>query len=310
VDGGSQMIITMEYKKISLSEVAVLLNVALIGEDQIINELNFCTNKSEYGFILSYSTNINFTRKALENESVKAMFVLEEDYNQLTEAEKEGTSFIVVDYPETKFYTLHHILIDSNVFYNNVSAQSKISETAKIHNTAIVEENVVIGSNTVIGPYSVIRKNSIIGSNVVIGSHVEIGTEGFQVIYNESHEPYLIRHVGGVAIADNVSIGTNSTICNSLFVGHTKIGRNTKIDCHVHISHNCEVGENTIIVDGTILLGTVKIKDNVWVGPNSVLMNKVIVENNSFVGASSFVGNNVNENTKVFGVPARKIQNL
>jgi serine acetyltransferase len=36
----------------------------------------------------------------------------------------------------------------------------------------------------------------------------------------------------------------------------------------------------------------------------------VIVEDNSYVGASSLVGKNVDKKTKVFGVPARKIQNL
>ena len=300
----------MEYRNISLSEIASLMKLNLTGADKSINGLNFSNIKSLHNAVLSYSTDMHFTKKGIENNFVKAMFILQDNYNQLTTKERDRKSFFIVDHPETSFYKLHNLLTKSNIFYEDKMIINKISKTAKIHSTVILEENIKIGNNTVIGPYSIIKKNSIIGNNVIISSNVEIGTEGFQVIYDEKNTPYLIKHVGGVKIDDNVSIGTNSTICNSLFEGNTKIGRNTKIDCHVHIAHNCEVGENTIIVDGSILLGTVRIKNNVWIGPNSVIMNKVIVEDNSFVGAASLVGKNVDKKTKVFGIPARKIENL
>lgn len=300
----------MDYRYISLDEIASLLKLDLIGKNLIINGLNLCNVKSVYDSIVSYSTNNIFTKKALANKFVKAMFILENDFNKLTEKEKSGKSFFIVEYPETMFYRLHDLLIKSKIFYDNKGLTNQISKTAIIHSSVILEDNIKIGNNTIIGPYSVIKKNSIIGNNVIINSNVEIGTEGFQVIYDEKNRPYLIKHVGGVKINDNVSIGSNSTICNSLFEGYTKIGKNTKIDCHVHIAHNCEVGNNTVIVDGSILLGTVKIKNNVWVGPNTVIMNKVIIDDSSYLGASSLVGKNVDKKTKVFGVPARKIQNL
>ena len=236
------------------------------------------------------------------------MFVHEDDYNQLSSMEQKSKTFFIVDYPETSFYKLHKILTGNNDFYIENSLKSQICETSIIHKSAIIEDNVKIGSNTIIGPNSIIRKNTVIENNVKIGANSEIGTEGFQVIYNENKEPYLVEHVGGVKIEDNVSIGSNSSVCNSLFEGYTKIGTNTKIDCHVHIAHNCEIGSNTVIVDGTILLGSVKINNNVWVGPNSVIMNKIIINNNSFVGSSSLVGKNVEPNSKVFGIPARRIE--
>jgi len=47
--------------------------------------------------------------------------------------------------------------------------------------------------------------------------------------------------------------------------------------------------------------------DNVYIGANAVLAGKIKVGDNVVVGANSFLTHNVEDNTTVLGVPAKKV---
>lgn len=123
---------------------------------------------------------------------------------------------------------MHNYLYKNTDFYK-VQLSSKVGENVVIHPTAYVENGVTIGNNVIIGPKAIIHSNTIIGNNVEINSGATIGSQGFQLLY-DGKIPYMAKHVGGVKIGDNVLIGANTTIANSLFEGYTEIGNNTKID--------------------------------------------------------------------------------
>ena len=87
---------------------------------------------------------------------------------------------------------------------------------------------------------------------------------------------------GTLLIEDDVEIGANSTIDRGA-LQQTKIGRGTKIDNLVHVGHNCEIGEDVILValvgisgsctvgNGAIIAGQVGIGDHAHVGPGVIL---------------------------------------
>ena len=304
MDGGV-ILNSMDKRNIDLDEIQSLINVNYIGVSRRINSLNLSNRGSEFESILSYSTSQEYVKLALKNESVKALFVKQCDIEGLN-LDNVDCSFFVVENPEREFYNLHEILEKKGFYGSHQLPDSEIGINCSIHSSAVIEEGVQIGNNVKIGPNCHIRKRSVIGDNVRIGANSIIGAEGFQALYDEE-KPYLVTHVGGTKIGKCVSIGDNVSICNNLFEGYTSIGDYTKIDNSVHIGHNCFVGENCCIISGVVILGSVRVNNNVWIAPNSVLMNKIVVENNSFIGAASFVINNVKENTKVFGNPARVI---
>ncbi|NNE28137.1 MAG: UDP-3-O-(3-hydroxymyristoyl)glucosamine N-acyltransferase, partial [Saprospiraceae bacterium] len=59
---------------------------------------------------------------------------------------------------------------------------------------------------------------------------------------------------GRVIIEDQCDIGALTTI-NKGVSGDTRIGKGTKVDCHVHIGHGVEIGEDCIIAGGTGIAG-------------------------------------------------------
>ncbi|ODP99260.1 hypothetical protein [Salinivibrio sp. SS2] len=293
----------MAYRNITLKEISTILGVPILGNDHIINSLNLI-NRELLGSNLTYVGHENYI-PYINREEVTAVLLTKETYDVIDSDIKSKKSFFIVDNPEDEFYSLHKYLLEKTEFYND-SQETVYGDNLNIHPTAVVEEGVIIKNNVTIGPHAVIHKGSIIGNNVVIHSGARIGNQGFQVIYCGA-VPHLIQHVGGVKIHDDVSIGANSCIANSLFDGYTEIGKSTKIDALVFIAHNCKVGKNCVITPGVVMAGSSLVDDGVWLAPNSVVLNGVEVGDNSLVCSHSLVMKDVPSNTKVIGMPARKV---
>lgn len=193
-----------------------------------------------------------------------------------------------------------------------------------IHPTAIIHPEAKISEHIYIGPYSVIGRASlgnntvihghcfvyddaIIGNRVTLHAHTCIGSEGFGFDLNEHGIYEKFPHIGTCEISDDVEIFPFANIDRGA-LGNVYVGRGTKLDHYVHVSHNCSVGENTIIAGGTILSGSVKIGDNAWVGVQSTLKEHCAVGDNALVGSHSLVTKNVPSGEVWAGVPAKFIR--
>ncbi len=119
----------------------------------------------------------------------------------------------------------------------------------------------------------VIHKNSIISSRVKI-------SEGVQIM-------------AGAVINAGSAIGENSII-------------NTKTS----IDHDCKIGSHVHIAPGCTLSGNVKIGEKSHIGTGSSIIQGISIGKNVLIGAGSVVVNDIPDNVKVYGVPARIIKKL
>ena len=134
-----------------------------------------------------------------------------------------------------------------------------------------------------------------IGKNVMIKTGSILCGEGFHFERDENQELQFTKHKHGLQIHDNVWIGSNCTLDRGR-VRDTVIGKGTKIDNGVHISHNVIIGENCIIGQGASLLGSCEIGDNTEIWSNAVIHQGVKVGKNSAVGANTYLRHNVGDN--------------
>ena len=134
-----------------------------------------------------------------------------------------------------------------------------------------------------------------IGKNVMIKTGSILCGEGFHFERNENQELHFTKHKHGLQIHDNVWVGSNCTLDRGR-VRDTVIGKGTKIDNGVHISHNVIIGENCIIGQGASLLGSCEIGDNTEIWSNAVIHQGVKVGKNSAVGANTYLRHNVGDN--------------
>lgn len=83
------------------------------------------------------------------------------------------------------------------------------------------------------------------------------------------------------------------------------IGKNTIINTKVSVDHDCQIGSHVHLAPGVTLSGNVKVGDETHIGTGTNIIQNVNIERNCLIGAGSLVLNNIPENSKVFGVPAK-----
>ena len=143
-----------------------------------------------------------------------------------------------------------------------------------IDERAVVDPTAEIGNNVSIGPYSVIGSDVTIGDGSWIGPHVVI--KGPTKI-GKSNKIYQFSSIGedpqdkkysgdGQSVLE---IGDGNLIREYCSInrgteeggGKTVIGNDNWIMAHVHIAHDCLVGNSTIFANGASLAGHVYIDD-------------------------------------------------
>ena len=189
-----------------------------------------------------------------------------------------------------------NVLIGKNV---------KIGKNCLIGHNTIIEKNVVIGSNCSIGSNVIIR-NTIIKDNVNILDGCVIGKKGFGFFPNKDKNTRY-PHIGIVIINENCEIGCGSTIDRGS-LSNTIIGKNTYIDNQVHIAHNNKIGDNCIIAGQVGFAGSSSLGNNVMIGGQAGISGHLKVGNNVHIGGGSGVINDISDNTKVMGYPAKNLR--
>lgn len=291
--------------KIRLSEIASFLGLPYVGNDVILDGFNLTNRNIEADGVISYCASVKYFRKAQKNSKVKALIVPQNLYDTLSDEDRNAFSYIISDTAEWSFYRAYINVV--NNFDFSINYKTVIPDDCVIQEGAIVEKGVELGHHVVIGNNSVIKAGTIICDNVTIGCCSIIGGEGFQLIKDENGNNHLIPHIGRTYLADNVSVGDNTVITKSLFEGYTKVLENAKIDNFVHVSHNCTVGQNSVVTAHTSLFGSSIIGENVWIAPHCSIMNRVHVGNGAFICGCSFVCVDVKPDTRVSGNPATRV---
>ena len=68
--------------------------------------------------------------------------------------------------------------------------------------------------------------------------------------------------------------------------------------------HDVNMGDFVTVAPRAVLLGRVKVSNNVYIGANSTILPEIHVGENSIVGAGAVVTKNVPSNCIAKGVPA------
>jgi UDP-3-O-[3-hydroxymyristoyl] glucosamine N-acyltransferase len=231
----------------------------------------------------------------------------------MNNAYNDNCTFLVSNSPRKLFADFLQLFADKfDPVTPNIHPTAIVCDSARVGNNvligahAFIANDVVIGDNCVIGHNTVIEPRTVIGNDVRIGSNCTIGGVGFGFEKNEENLYKRIPHIGNVVIKEKVEIGNNTCIDRAV-LGSTIIESNVKIDNLVHIAHNVQIGENTMVIANSMIAGSTKIGQNVWVAPSTSVLNKLIIEDNATLGLGSVIIRDVSENDTVVGNPGRKI---
>ena len=251
----------------------------------------------------------------------------------------EGKSIVEAGQPRLWFAQAAKLL-------NRGLPSARIDPTAVVSETAVLGENVQIGATAVIGedvrigagsrigagavlgtacsigkgchiyPRAVLYGGTTLGDRVVVHAGAVLGADGFGYVRNSATGQYTqFPQQGTLLIEDDVEIGANSTIDRGA-LKQTRIGRGTKIDNLVHVGHNCDIGEDVILValtgisgsssvgNGAVIAGQVGIGDHAHVGPGVILGGQAGVLSGKTVSNESL---GLKPGTVLWGTPARPL---
>lgn len=187
--------------------------------------------------------------------------------------------------------------------FSYISDHVKIGNHVKIFPNTYIGENVVIGDNTIIFSGAKIYSETIIGNTCVINSGVIIGADGFGFAPNENGGYNKIPQTGNVIIEDYVDIGAVTTIDRAT-MGSTIIREGAKLDNHIQIAHNVDIGKNTVIAAQSGVAGSTKIGSNCQIGGQVGIAGHITIGNNVKIQAQSGIARNVKDNEVLQGSPA------
>ncbi|MCE5301707.1 MAG: acyl-ACP--UDP-N-acetylglucosamine O-acyltransferase [Planctomycetaceae bacterium] len=185
------------------------------------------------------------------------------------------------------------------------------ADSAMIDSRAEIEEDVEIGPYCIIGPKVHIGRGTRLENNVTLMGDVSIGC--FNHLYPNvviGGEPQDISYTG----ADTkVQIGDHNIIRECVTInrasekedGVTRIGDHNFLMACSHVAHDCQLGNNITIANGTLLAGHVHVHDHASFSGAVAVHQFVTVGGYSFTGGLSAVRHDVPPYMLVEGSPAR-----
>ena len=178
-----------------------------------------------------------------------------------------------------------------------------IGNNVKIYPNSFIGDNVTIGDNCVFFAGVRIYSETVIGNRCNIHSGTIIGSDGFGFAPQEDGSYVKVPQIGNVIIEDDVEIGACTTVDRAT-LGSTIIRKGVKLDNHIQVAHNVEIGENTVIAAQTGIAGTTKIGKNGLIGGQVGFAGHLLIGDNVKIQAQSGIGKNLADGEVVQGSPA------
>lgn len=186
----------------------------------------------------------------------------------------------------------------------------------KIHPTAIVAKEAELGAGVEVGPYSIIGPWVKIGDNCFIGSHASI--EGRTQIGRGC------RFFKGVSIGTPAQVLKSGPVDSSVVIGDdnlfreyatvnaamkegakTIIGNRNMLMINAHVGHDCVLGDDIVIANGSALGGHVLVESGAFIGGLVGVHQFVRIGKLAMVGGVSKAGVDVAPFSMYDGRPAK-----
>lgn len=187
----------------------------------------------------------------------------------------------------------------------------------RVHPTAVVAPGARLGPGVVVGPSCVVSAAAVIGAGTILENNVTV--MGSTRIGERNHlypgavigaEPQDRSYRGSdtrVHIGDDNIIREGVTInrATEKEEGVTVVGSRNFLMAHCHVAHDCRVGDDVLIANGTLLGGHVRVHSHASLSGVVAVHHWATIGGHSFVAGLSRVLHDVPPFMLCEGAPAR-----
>jgi UDP-3-O-[3-hydroxymyristoyl] glucosamine N-acyltransferase len=157
-----------------------------------------------------------------------------------------------------------HVHADAILFpFCFVGAGARVGAGSVLYSGVFVGAASSIGNDCILYPNAVVREGCRLGDRVILNPCAVIGGDGFGFA-PDGNENVKIPQVGGVTLADDVEIGSNTSVDRGA-MNDTKIGSHSKLDSLVQVAHNVELGKSCFVAGLSGIAGSTKIGNRVTI---------------------------------------------
>jgi UDP-3-O-[3-hydroxymyristoyl] glucosamine N-acyltransferase len=246
--------------------------------------------------LCTYAVDSGWLKRAVSNRAVSVLFVCPEL------AGDAGTecSLVLTDSPESDFYRFHNWLADRTDFYGSPS-ETSLDPTASVHESAHVDPTGVrIGPRGVVGPNASILSGTTLDEGVVAQAGCVLGADGLE-FRDVDGERLHARHAGGVRVGAGSVIGAGTVVVRNVFNGATRIGSGVAVGNLVNVGHQTVIEDGALVMPGAVLCGSCRIGRNARIGPGAVVSNGVRVGDGAVLSMGSVAVRDVPPGRRVSG---------
>jgi UDP-N-acetylglucosamine acyltransferase len=185
-----------------------------------------------------------------------------------------------------------------------VAASAKLGEGVKVGAFAVVGEEVELGEGCVLHAHAVVQGPSTFGKNNVFYPFTVIG--GDPQDYTFRGERTELAAGDGNIFREYVTV-SRGTVKGG---GKTNLGSGNFLLAYSHVGHDCQIGDQTLFVNGATLAGHVTVEDFATIGAFSPVHQFCRIGRYAYIGASTVITQDVppfsrvvtERETKSFGI--------
>jgi len=281
-------------------------------EEATSGSISFIANPKYLHHLSTTKASILIVSKGVElyGHAVPAIILVEDPYSAFTLLlnlfSKNTFSACGIEQPS---FIASNVKIGESCFigaFSYLSEDVVLGEGVKIMQQVFIGKGVKIGAHTILHPGVRILAGCEVGARCMLHANVVVGSDGFGFAPQKDGHYEKIAQNGQVVIEDEVEIGANCAIDRAT-MGATIIRKGVKLDNLVHIAHNVEIGENTVIAAQTGVSGSTRIDKQCVIAGQVGFAGHVYVAPGSQIGGQTGVTRSIEEpNKKWNGTPVMK----
>jgi UDP-N-acetylglucosamine acyltransferase len=203
-----------------------------------------------------------------------------------------------------------------------VSPAAKVGEGVDIGAFAVVGAGVELGDGCDVHPHAVVYGPAKFGDRNIFHPFCVIGGDPQDYTFRGEHVELAVGD--GNIFREHVTVSRGTTKGG----GTTRIGNNNFFLSYSHVGHDCQIGNNTLFVNGATLAGHVTVQDFATLGAFSPVHQFCRLGRYAYIGACTVITQDVppfslivtERETRCFGAntiglerkgfPAERIQKL
>jgi UDP-N-acetylglucosamine acyltransferase len=183
-----------------------------------------------------------------------------------------------------------------------------------IHPTAIIDPSAELGTEVEIGPWVIVGPQVSVGDrcrvgprarlqrNVRLAAEVTVGDGS--IIGGDPQDLKFKGEETWVEVGQGTIIREYTTINRGTSASYkTVVGERCFIMTYVHLAHDCQVGDDVVIANGTQCAGHVTIHDRAVLSGLNAVHQFVTIGTYAFVGGGSRVNQDIPPYVKAVGNP-------